>query len=173
VDLGQGQRSMAEIQVVTRERHPGSHVARLFTPSSPPRTSGLGLGLALCHRIIASIHGAIQIRQATGRGTAVSCFLPIADERLREEANRCASIFHPRDYEWPYPDRDDEGQPALGLEKGFRGAGLPGSPRSRTHRGPPEAEAGRRPDPPRHPDAGIDGLSLLKQVRAAGRTRRS
>ena len=79
VDLGQGQRSMAEIQVID-EGHgvPEATRARLFTPFFTTKDKGLGLGLALCHRILEEHRGGIHITSAPGRGTAVSCFLPIA-----------------------------------------------------------------------------------------------
>ncbi|HEY7868884.1 MAG TPA: ATP-binding protein [Methylomirabilota bacterium] len=79
VDLGLGQRSMAEISVLD-EGHgiPEAARARLFTPFFTTKDKGLGLGLALCHRIIEEHRGAIQIESEPGRGTAVSCFLPIA-----------------------------------------------------------------------------------------------
>jgi two-component system nitrogen regulation sensor histidine kinase GlnL len=79
VDLGHGQRSMVEIQVV--DEGPGIPErarARLFTPFFTTKDKGLGLGLALCHRIVEEHRGAIQISSEPGRGTAVSCFLPIA-----------------------------------------------------------------------------------------------
>ena len=79
VDLGQGQRTMAEIQVVDE----GQGIAaasreKLFTPFFTTKDRGLGLGLALCHRIVEEHRGAIQVTSEPGRGTAVSCFLPIA-----------------------------------------------------------------------------------------------
>jgi two-component system nitrogen regulation sensor histidine kinase GlnL len=79
VDLGQGQRSMAEIQVID-DGHgiPEATRARLFTPFFTTKDKGLGLGLALCHRIIEEHRGGIQIASEPGRGTAVSCFLPLA-----------------------------------------------------------------------------------------------
>jgi two-component system nitrogen regulation sensor histidine kinase GlnL len=79
VDLGLGQRSMAEISV-RDEGHgiPEAARPRLFTPFFTTKDKGLGLGLALCHRIIEEHRGAIQIESEPGRGTAVSCFLPIA-----------------------------------------------------------------------------------------------
>jgi two-component system nitrogen regulation sensor histidine kinase GlnL len=79
VDLGHGQRSMAEIQVVDEGQGiPEATRSRLFTPFFTTKDKGLGLGLALCHRIVEEHHGAIQITSEPGRGTAVSCFLPIA-----------------------------------------------------------------------------------------------
>jgi two-component system nitrogen regulation sensor histidine kinase GlnL len=79
VDLGQGLRSMAEIQVADEgEGIPAATRARLFTPFFTTKDKGLGLGLALCHRIIEEHRGAIQIASEPGKGTAVSCFLPLA-----------------------------------------------------------------------------------------------
>jgi two-component system nitrogen regulation sensor histidine kinase GlnL len=79
VDLGQGLRSMAEIQVADEgEGIPAATRPRLFTPFFTTKDKGLGLGLALCHRIIEEHRGAIQIASEPGKGTAVSCFLPLA-----------------------------------------------------------------------------------------------
>jgi two-component system nitrogen regulation sensor histidine kinase GlnL len=79
VDLGRGQRTMAEIQVMDDgEGIPEATRARLFTPFFTTKEKGLGLGLALCHRIVEEHRGAIQIVSEAGKGTAVSCFLPIA-----------------------------------------------------------------------------------------------
>ncbi len=79
VDLGHGQRSMAEIQVMDDgEGIPTATRARLFTPFFTTKDKGLGLGLALCHRIVEEHRGAIQIASEPGKGTTVSCFLPIA-----------------------------------------------------------------------------------------------
>ncbi|HEX7212910.1 MAG TPA: ATP-binding protein [Methylomirabilota bacterium] len=79
VDLGHGQRSMAEIQVIDEGQGiPEATRARLFTPFFTTKDKGLGLGLALCHRIIEEHHGGIHITSEPSRGTAVSCFLPIA-----------------------------------------------------------------------------------------------
>jgi two-component system nitrogen regulation sensor histidine kinase GlnL len=79
VDLGHGQRSMAEIQVMDDGQGiPAAVRTRLFTPFFTTKDKGLGLGLALCHRIIEEHRGAIQIASEPGRGTTVSCYLPIA-----------------------------------------------------------------------------------------------
>jgi two-component system nitrogen regulation sensor histidine kinase GlnL len=79
VDLGLGQRSLGDILVLDAGRGiPVGAGARLFTPFFTTKDKGLGLGLALCHRIIEEHRGAIQIASESGRGTAVSCFLPIA-----------------------------------------------------------------------------------------------
>jgi len=79
VDLGSGPRSMVELQVA--DQGPGipqSVRARIFDPFFTTKPSGLGLGLAICHRILEEHHGAIQVDSARGRGTVVTCFLPIA-----------------------------------------------------------------------------------------------
>jgi two-component system, NtrC family, nitrogen regulation sensor histidine kinase GlnL len=79
VDLGRGLRSMAEVQVADEgEGIPDATRARLFTPFFTTKSGGLGLGLALCHRVVEEHGGAIQIATEPGKGTAVSCFLPIA-----------------------------------------------------------------------------------------------
>src|SRR3972149_6686821 len=79
VDLGQGQKSLAEIQIAA-EGQGISEAPRdkLFTPFFTTKDRGLGLGLALCHRIVDEHKGATQVTSEPGRGTAVSCFLPIA-----------------------------------------------------------------------------------------------
>jgi two-component system, NtrC family, nitrogen regulation sensor histidine kinase GlnL len=79
VDLGHGQRSMAEIQVMDDGQGiPEATRSRLFTPFFTTKDKGLGLGLALCHRIVDEHRGAIQIASEPGKGTTVSCYLPIA-----------------------------------------------------------------------------------------------
>ncbi len=79
VDLGKGLKSMAEVQVADEgEGIPEATRARLFTPFFTTKDGGLGLGLALCHRIIEEHKGAIQISSEPKKGTAVSCFLPVA-----------------------------------------------------------------------------------------------
>ena len=79
VDLGQGQRTMAEIQVVDEGQGiPAETRERLFTPFFTTKDRGLGLGLALCHRIVEEHKGSIQVTSEPRHGTAFSCFLPIA-----------------------------------------------------------------------------------------------
>ena len=79
MDLGRGLKSMAEVQVIDEgEGIPEATRAKLFTPFFTTKDTGLGLGLALCHRIVEEHRGAIQIESEPAKGTAVSCFLPIA-----------------------------------------------------------------------------------------------
>jgi len=81
MDLGKGLKTMAEVQVADEgEGIAASARAKLFTPFFTTKEKGLGLGLALCHRIIEEHRGAIEITSAPTKGTAVSCFLPIARE---------------------------------------------------------------------------------------------
>ncbi|MEK7879320.1 MAG: ATP-binding protein, partial [candidate division NC10 bacterium] len=51
---------------------------KIFDPFFTTKAKGLGLGLALCHRIMEEHKGAIRVESAPGRGTTVSCFLPVA-----------------------------------------------------------------------------------------------
>jgi len=79
MDVGTGQRSMVEAQVADEGTGiPADVRARIFDPFFTTKERGLGLGLALCHRIVEEHQGAIQVESAEGRGTAVTCFLPIA-----------------------------------------------------------------------------------------------
>jgi two-component system nitrogen regulation sensor histidine kinase GlnL len=79
VDLGQGVRSMAVIQVADEgEGISESTRAKLFTPFFTTKDKGLGLGLALCHRIMEEHKGSIHVASEPPKGTVVSCFLPIA-----------------------------------------------------------------------------------------------
>jgi PAS domain S-box-containing protein len=51
---------------------------RMFDPFFTTKESGMGLGLAVCHRIMEELNGAILVDSVEGRGTTVTCFLPIA-----------------------------------------------------------------------------------------------
>ena len=51
---------------------------RIFDPFFTTKDKGLGLGLSICHRILEEHRGAIQVDSTAGRGTSVTCFLPIA-----------------------------------------------------------------------------------------------
>jgi two-component system, NtrC family, nitrogen regulation sensor histidine kinase GlnL len=79
VDLGAGQRAMVEAQVM--DEGGGIPVAvrsRIFDPFFTTKERGLGLGLSICHQILEQHRGAVQIDSTVGRGTIVTCFLPIA-----------------------------------------------------------------------------------------------
>lgn len=79
MDVGAGQRTMGEVQVSDEGRGiPAAVRSRIFDPFFTTKDRGLGLGLALCHRIVEEHRGAIQVESTEGRGTTVTCFLPIA-----------------------------------------------------------------------------------------------
>ena len=79
MDLGAGQRSMVEAQVTDEGAGiPAAVRGRIFDPFFTTKDKGLGLGLSICHRILEEHRGAIQVESAEGRGTSVTCFLPIA-----------------------------------------------------------------------------------------------
>jgi two-component system nitrogen regulation sensor histidine kinase GlnL len=79
VDLGAGRRQMVEVQVSDEgEGIPEPLRDKIFDPFVTTKEKGLGLGLALCHRILEEHKGAIQIQGAPGKGTSVTCFLPVA-----------------------------------------------------------------------------------------------
>jgi two-component system nitrogen regulation sensor histidine kinase GlnL len=79
IDLGGGQRTMVEAQVMDEGTGiPAAVRARIFDPFFTTKERGLGLGLAICHQVLEQHRGAIQIDSAERRGTAVTCFLPTA-----------------------------------------------------------------------------------------------
>jgi two-component system nitrogen regulation sensor histidine kinase GlnL len=79
MDLGAGQRSMVEVQVTDEGFGiPADVRAKVFDPFFTTKDRGLGFGLALCHRIVDEHKGMIKIDSVEGRGTTVTCFLPIA-----------------------------------------------------------------------------------------------
>ncbi|MEK6529798.1 MAG: ATP-binding protein [candidate division NC10 bacterium] len=79
VNLGTGARHFVEVQVADEgEGIPEALRDKIFDPFVTTKERGLGLGLALCHRILEEHKGAIQVESVPGKGTTVSCFLPIA-----------------------------------------------------------------------------------------------
>jgi signal transduction histidine kinase len=52
------------------------HLPRIFEPQFSTTTSGAGLGLAICKRLVESWGGAIQVASEPGRGTTVTIVTP-------------------------------------------------------------------------------------------------
>jgi PAS domain S-box-containing protein len=79
MDVGSGQRSMVEARVADEGSGiPVAARARIFDPFFTTKPHGLGLGLAICHRIVEEHGGSLQVESLEERGTLVTCFLPIA-----------------------------------------------------------------------------------------------
>jgi two-component system nitrogen regulation sensor histidine kinase GlnL len=79
MDLGGGQRTMVEVALHDEGAGiPAAVRGRIFDPFFTTKERGLGLGLALCHRILEEHRGTIHVESEEGRGTTVTCFLPIA-----------------------------------------------------------------------------------------------
>jgi signal transduction histidine kinase len=57
---------------------PAEILDRVFDPFVTTKPRGLGLGLALAHRIVEEHRGALRVASTPGKGTAFSCYLPIA-----------------------------------------------------------------------------------------------
>jgi signal transduction histidine kinase len=53
------------------------HMGRLFQPFFTTRADGTGLGLALCHRIVAEHRGRIEVKSEPGTGTQFIVALPL------------------------------------------------------------------------------------------------
>jgi two-component system nitrogen regulation sensor histidine kinase GlnL len=78
MDVGAGPRTMVEAQVADEGSGiPGAARAKIFDPFFTTKERGLGLGLAICHRILEEHRGAIHVESTEGKGTTVTCFLPI------------------------------------------------------------------------------------------------
>jgi signal transduction histidine kinase len=59
------------------------HLSKVFDPffTTKEPGEGMGLGLSLCHRIIESLNGEIEIQSTYGKGTDVAVFLPPARKK--------------------------------------------------------------------------------------------
>jgi two-component system nitrogen regulation sensor histidine kinase GlnL len=79
VDVGAGPRPLVVVQVTDDgEGIAAGLLDRVFDPFVTTKTRGLGLGLALAHRIVEEHRGALRVTSTPGKGTTFSCFLPIA-----------------------------------------------------------------------------------------------
>jgi nitrogen-specific signal transduction histidine kinase len=79
VDLGAGPRPLVEVLVSDEgEGIPDQLRDRVFDPFVTTKPRGLGLGLALAHRIVEEHRGALRVRSTPGKGTTFACYLPTA-----------------------------------------------------------------------------------------------
>jgi PAS domain S-box-containing protein len=78
VDLGTGPRPLVEVQVQDEgEGIPEALGERVFDPFVTTKPHGLGLGLALAHRIVEEHRGALRVASTPGKGTTFTCYLPL------------------------------------------------------------------------------------------------
>jgi signal transduction histidine kinase len=56
------------------------NLSKIFDPFFTTKEDGTGLGLAIVKKIIESHGGTIEITSELGRGTCVSCRLPVSEE---------------------------------------------------------------------------------------------
>ncbi|MBD3307469.1 hypothetical protein GF339_13655 [candidate division KSB3 bacterium] len=65
------------------------HLSKIFDPffTTKDPGQGMGLGLSLCHRIIESLHGEIEVHSVLGQGTDVLIFLPPFRKPDQEQAD--------------------------------------------------------------------------------------
>ncbi|MDX9975973.1 MAG: ATP-binding protein, partial [FCB group bacterium] len=89
-------RRATSIDVVFDDKGPGiepDKVARIFEPFYTTKESGVGMGLAICLRIITAHDGTVRVTSREGGGTSMTVRLPVAQ---REAARALeASLAQP------------------------------------------------------------------------------
>ncbi|HZS33066.1 MAG TPA: ATP-binding protein [Methylomirabilota bacterium] len=79
VDAGGGFRPMVEVQIADQgEGIAPTLLDRVFDPFVSTKPRGLGLGLALAHRIVEEHRGALRVTSTPGKGATFTCYLPVA-----------------------------------------------------------------------------------------------
>jgi two-component system nitrogen regulation sensor histidine kinase GlnL len=77
IDPGTGPRPLVEVLVQDEgEGIPPGLGDRVFDPFVTTKPRGLGLGLALSHRIVEEHRGALRVTSTPGKGTTFACYLP-------------------------------------------------------------------------------------------------
>ncbi|MEI6841656.1 MAG: ATP-binding protein [Methanomicrobiales archaeon] len=56
---------------------PAQELENIWTPFYSTKTSGTGLGLTICHKIVAEHRGMIKVESTTGHGTKFTVLLPL------------------------------------------------------------------------------------------------
>lgn len=77
------------IEVCVEDDGPGippDKVARIFQPFYTDKPEGVGMGLAICHRLVTAHNGTIQVASRPGGGTAMIVRLPAAPREALEGA---------------------------------------------------------------------------------------
>jgi len=75
------------VEVIFRDNGPGisrEHIRRIFDPFFTTKSTGTGLGLFICDRIIREHQGKIVVESEMGKGTTFTVRLPIADKQAGE-----------------------------------------------------------------------------------------
>ncbi len=71
--------SQASVEIRFDDEGPGigpDKVARIFEPFYTTKDTGVGMGLAVCLRIVTAHDGAIRVASRHGRGASISVRLP-------------------------------------------------------------------------------------------------
>ncbi|MFZ5776331.1 MAG: PAS domain S-box protein [Thermodesulfobacteriota bacterium] len=82
------------VAIAIRDTGPGMTAAqleRIFEPYYTTRPEGSGLGLTICHAIIAKHEGSIEVSSSPGQGTTFSILLPASDTPLPDPASSHSS----------------------------------------------------------------------------------
>jgi signal transduction histidine kinase len=67
---------------------PPERLSAIFDDFVTTKRRGLGLGLAICKRIVEQLEGTITVESAVGRGTSFTLRFPAADDQAaRAEAS--------------------------------------------------------------------------------------
>lgn len=78
VDVGAGPRPLVEVLVTDEgEGIPEALLDRVFDPFVTAKSRGLGLGLAVSHRIVDEHKGALRVTSTPGKGSTFACYLPL------------------------------------------------------------------------------------------------